>query len=95
MPHWFALYRSNNSVVFQTGAQQWIAADSSVEFWHTRRLPFISRFDVYVEGRRVFSIRYSRVARLLWALIDITYDKIDQNSDFFLEFVAENANSPG
>ena len=70
-------------------------ADSSVEFWHTRRLPFISRFDVYVEGRRVFEIRYSRVARLLWALIDITYDKIDQNSDFFLEFVAENANSPG
>ena len=32
--------------------------------------------------------------RLLAAMADPTYDGIDQDQDFFLEFVARNATSP-
>ena len=90
---WFALYRDGDDVVFQSAARRWLAADASVRFRHRRPLPFVSHFEVLVGGRRELSIRYSHLARLVWALIDTTYDGIDREHDYFLEFVAEQANS--
>jgi hypothetical protein len=91
--HWFALYRSNDAIIFQTGTSKWAVADTRVEFRHTRPHPFASEFEVRVDGQLAFSIRYPHLSRLLFALIDPTYDKIDQESDYLLEFVSENANS--
>ena len=93
--HWFALYRSGETIVLQSGLRKWVAADPKTKFHHSRPLPFLSRFEVRVEGRSVFSILYANLGRLLFAFIDPTYDRVDQESDFLLEFIADNANTPG
>lgn len=41
----------------------------------------------------MFSFWYAHVGRLLWEIIDPTYNKLDEDHDFFLSFVAENATS--
>lgn len=42
----------------------------------------------------MFSFTYPHLGRLLLALVDPTSDGIDEDTDFFLKFVAENACSP-
>lgn len=89
----FALFRSGDSIVFSAGATHWRLGEPGRRFEHSRGLPFLSRFRVLEGDRVAFSIHYSHVRRLLVALIDPTYDKLEQDSDFFLEFVAEHAHS--
>lgn len=89
---WFAIFRDGEGLVFSAGPQHWRLGAVGVEFKHRRLLPFVSQFQVYEDGRSVYSITYTHFRRLLFAIMDPTYDKIDQESDYFLEFVAENAN---
>ena len=90
---WFALYRAGDAILFQAGSRRWRTDDPAVRFAHHRLLPALSRFAVYVHDRCAFSITYAHAGRLFFAVIDPTYDGIDQESDFFLEFVAEHAGS--
>jgi hypothetical protein len=43
--------------------------------------------------RRFFAVYRTHLARFLLALTDPTYDKVNQEADFFLEFIAEHANA--
>jgi hypothetical protein len=90
----FALYRSGDALFFSAGARSWQLGQPRLRFVHSHPFPFFSRFRVLESDRVVFSILYSRVGRLLFALMDPTYDKLDEDSDFFLAFVAEYAQSP-
>ena len=89
----FAVFRDGDSVVFSAGAKRWALDRPGLRLVHSRRFPFLSRFRVWEDERLAFSITYLHLGRLLVALLDPTYDKLDQDSDFFLEFVAEHAGS--
>jgi len=86
----FAIFKSGNGIVFHAGKKHWQLNDSSVKVKHSRPYPFLSRFCIEVSGHKEYSIIYSHLVRVLFMFIDPTYDKIDQDADFFLEFVAEN-----
>jgi len=90
----FALFKSGNILFFSAGARRWELGQPGLRFVHGRPFPFLSRFRVIESDRVVFSILYSHLGRVLLELIDPTYDKLDQESDFFLSFVAEYATSP-
>src|SRR5262249_35428386 len=90
----FALFMVGDALFFSAGTQRWQLDQPGLEFVHSHPFPFLSRFQVIDSGRTVFSITYSHLGRLLFALLDPTYDKIDEDSDFFLAFVAEHARSP-
>jgi hypothetical protein len=90
---WFAIFRRGESIVFHAGTRHWHAGAPGLEFVHRHPFPLLSRFEIHEAGTRVFTFTYSHLGRLLFALNDPTYDKIDQDADFFLEFVAEQANS--
>ena len=89
----FALYRSGDELFFNAGRQRWRLGSPDLEFAHRHLLPFVSRFRVLESGRTTFSIVYLHIGRLFLALLDWTYDKIDEDQDFFLGFVAEYAQS--
>ena len=88
---WFAVYRVGDAVVLQVGARRFALGDPSLELEHRRLSPAFSRFTVREGGAVVFQLRYWHPGRLVMALIDPTYDGIDQETDFFLEFLAERA----
>ena len=90
----FALFRSGDALFFCAGRHRWKLGQPGLRFAHDHPFPFLSRFRVFESDRVVFSSSYSHIGRLLFALLDPTYDKIDEDSDFFLAFVAENAQSP-
>ena len=90
----FALFKLGDILFFSAGARRWQLDQAGLQFVHSHPFPFLSRFRVVETGQTVFSITYSHVGRLVFALIDPTYDKIDEDSDFFLAFVAEYAQSP-
>jgi hypothetical protein len=93
-PQIFAVFRQDDSLFFSAGARKWRLDRPGLRFVHSQPFPFFSRFRV-IEGERVtFSILYSHLGRLLLALADPTYDKIDEDTDFFLSFVAEYGSSP-
>lgn len=94
VPTAFALYRQADAVFFSAGCRAWRLGQSDLSFSHTRPFPLFSRFQVLEGSRVAFSFTYSHVGRLLWELLDPTYDKLDEDSDFFLSFVAEQAASP-
>ena len=89
----FAVYKLNSDIVFNAGRKSWNLSDDAVEVEHTRPYPFFSRFSVKVSGKTEYSINYCHLGRLLYMCLDPTYDKLEQDADFFLEFVAENGNS--
>jgi hypothetical protein len=87
----FALYRSGDALFFSAGARRWKLGDPGLRFTHGHRGPFMSNFRV-VESEGVgYSLLYPHVGRTVYAIVDPTYDGIDRDSDFFLAFVAENA----
>lgn len=90
----FALFRSGDTLFFSAGARRWQLGQPGLRFVHSFPVPFLSRFRVFESDRVVFSIWYSHVGRLLFAVMDPTYDKLAEESDFFLAFVAEYAQSP-
>ena len=89
-----ALFKTGNALFFSVGARRWELGQPGLRFSHGRPFPFVSYFRVLESDRVVFSILYSHVKRLLVELIDPTYDKLDEESDCFLAFVAEYAQSP-
>jgi hypothetical protein len=89
----FALFKVGDALFFSAGARRWQLDQAGLQFVHTHPFPFLSRFRVVESGQAAFSITYSHVGRLLFALLDPTYDKIDEDTDFFLAFVAEYAQS--
>lgn len=90
----FALFRSGDAVFFSAGARRWQVDRPGLRFVHSRPFPFLSRFRVLESGRVVFSILYCHVGRLVFEIIDPTYDRLDEEAAFFLLFVAEYAQSP-
>jgi hypothetical protein len=90
----FAVYHQRETVFFSAGASRWPLGSPHIRLEHERRVPFTSRFRVVVAGRPEFSFEYLHIGRWLFELMDPTYDAIDQDSDFFLEFLAEQAGSP-
>lgn len=90
----FALYREADDLLFRAGSRSWKLGASDLSFSHKHPFPFVSRFQVLEAGRVTFSFTYSHIRRLLWALLDPTYDKLDDDSDFFLLFVADHAADP-
>jgi len=89
----FAIFKDENGIMFYAGSKGWPLSDQEIKFSHSRPFPFLSRFCVHDSEKIAFSIIYSHLGRLLYTLIDPTYDKLEQDADFFLEFIAENANS--
>lgn len=89
----FAIFRNDNGIVFYAGKRSWLLNDKNVEIIHSRPFPFLSRFTVKVSGEIDYVITYSHFLRVMYMLIDPTYDKLEQDADFFLEFVAENCKS--
>ena len=89
----YAIFKSNNDLVFCAGNLKWVLSNKNLKICHWHPFPFFSRFSISVSGVKEYSITYCHFSRMLYALIDPTYDKIDQDSDFFLEFIAENAGS--
>lgn len=94
LPQVFAVFREQDRIVFTAGKRRWHLDQPGLRFAHTRPAPFLSRFRVMEDGRVTFSILYSHVGRLLWSLVDPTYDRIDEETDFFLAFIAEYGTSP-
>src|SRR5262245_39214075 len=90
----FAVYRSGDAVFFNAGVRRWELGQPGLRFLHGNPFPFFSRFSVVVADRVVFTIQYPHLGRLLWAMIDPTYDGLDEEHDFFLAFVAKHAQSP-
>jgi len=90
----FAVYREREDIFFNAGPQRWCLGSPGLCFEHDHRFPFVSRFRVIQSGEVVLAFSYPHFGRLLLALADPTYDKINQDTDFFLEFIAEQANSP-
>lgn len=91
---WFAVYRGGDELFFHAGSRRWELQRPEIRLLHERRNPLRSRFLVLEGGREVYAIDYSHVIRSLFALIDPTYDKLDEDSDFFLEFMAAHARDP-
>ena len=89
----FAIFKDERGVVFYAGSKGWSLNSQEVKLSHSRPFPCFSRFRVFESGECVFSFTYSHLGRSLYAFVDPTYDKIDQDADFFLEYVAENATS--
>jgi hypothetical protein len=89
----FAILNDGEGIVFCARKKIWNLTDPNVKVKHSRFFLFLSSFCVSVSGKNEYSIIYSHIGRMLIMLIDPTYDKIDQDGDFFLEFVAENSNS--
>jgi len=90
----FALYRAGDDLFLSAGRRTWNLGQSGLSFSHRQPFPFISQFQVLEFGQVVFSFSYSHLGRLLWALLDPTYDKLDEDQDFFLAFVAEYGVTP-
>lgn len=94
MPKVFAVFRSGDSLFFSAGAQKWRVGEPGLRLVHERAFPFLSRFRVMEDGRVVYSILYCHLRRSLFATVDSTYDAIDEETDFFLAFVAAAVASP-
>jgi hypothetical protein len=90
---YFAIVQTQVNTLFYAGKQCWILGNTNLELQHKRIFPFLCTFQVIESGVVKYSIIYSRLLRSLGMFIDPTYDKIDQDSDFFLEFVAETCNT--
>ena len=90
----FAVYRSGPGIFLSAGARRWLLGAPELRLEHTRRVPFVSRFRVSEGGRPTFVYSYFHFRRLMLALLDPTYDGIDQDHDFFLEFLAREALTP-
>jgi len=86
----FAIYRENDNIKFSACNKNWNTGSSGIEFKHLQPFPFISKFQIIEDGVCTFSIVYSHLGRALYSIIDVTYDQIDRDADFYLEFVAEN-----
>lgn len=90
----FALYRAGSQLFFNAGARRWDLTESGLSFSH-RRFGLVSRFRVLESGRVVFTFWYAHIGRLLWEIVDPTYDGLDEEQDYFLLFVAEYATTAG
>ena len=90
----FALFKSGDGLFFSAGTRCWPLDRPGLRFVHSRPFPFFSRFRVLESDRVVFSILYSHVRRLFMEVMDPAYDKLDEETDFFLAFVAQHAQSP-
>jgi hypothetical protein len=90
----FAVFKSGDDLFFSAGSTQWKLGDPDLSFKHSHPFPFTSRFWVLESGQVAYSILYSHFGRSLFAIMDPTYDQIDEDSDYFLAFMAENAQDP-
>ena len=89
----FAIYRIGNDLFFSAGEHRWRLGTPGLRFEHDREIPFVSRFGVTSDDRPEFIFSYSHVGRQVLEFADPTYDTIDRETDFFLEFIADHANS--
>jgi hypothetical protein len=89
----FAAYRSGEATFMSAGRQRWQLGSPTLTFQHQSVLPFISCFQVRENGQLVLSFTYTHIVRSLWPFLDPTYDGIDEDTDFFLAFLARNAGS--
>jgi hypothetical protein len=90
----FAVYRLAEGLFFSAGRHRWPLADPNLSFRHVLLLPCVSRFQVRSRGTAAFSFTYPHLGRFVIGLLDPTYDGIDEDTDFFLKFVAANGSSP-
>jgi hypothetical protein len=90
----FAVYRERDDIFFNAGPQRWRLGTLGLRFEHDRRNPFVSGFLVTHSGELAFAFSYTHLGRLLLALADPTHDRMDQEADFFLGFIAAHASSP-
>lgn len=89
----FALYRIESQLFFSAGGRRWNLTQPGLAFSH-QRIVLLSRFRVLESGRAVFAFWYAHFNRFFMEMVDPTYDKLDEEHDFFLLFVAEYATSP-
>jgi hypothetical protein len=78
-----------SKVIFNAGKKSWDTGADGIQFKHSTPYPFISKFQVIENGNCTFSILYSHLGRALLSLIDVTYDQLDKDADFYLEYMAE------
>jgi hypothetical protein len=87
----FVIVIEKGNLNFYAGNKKWNLEQGNIKFKHERNIPFLSKFQIFNNSQCEFSITYSHIGRLLYSFIDPTYDKLEQDSDFFLEFITENA----
>ena len=85
----FATYIEDTKIIFNAGKKSWDTGADGIQFKHSTPYPFISKFQVIENGNCTFSILYSHLGRALLSLIDVTYDQLDKDADFYLEYMAE------
>jgi hypothetical protein len=84
----FALYRSDRTVVFQAGPQSWALNTGRLRFEHRLRVDTrSSEFSVFQDDRLAFGCSYRHPVRSTMARLDPTYDNIDFEKDYFLGHV--------
>ena len=89
----FALVREPPDLLFYAGNTSWNLCDDSIDLRHVQFLPFMSKFEIWQGDKLVFTITYHHFLRLLGLIVDVTYDGLDRDADFFLEFVAHQSKS--
>lgn len=85
----FATYIEDAKIIFNAGNKKWDTGSHGIQFKHSTPFPFISKFQVIENGNCTFSILYSHLGRALLSIIDVTYDQLDKDADFYLKYMAE------
>ena len=89
----FAVYRAGEEIYFHAGKRRWRLGTPRLRFEHHHLFPFVARFRVSGEDGG-FGFSYVHIRRQVLAIMDLTYDLVDQETDYFLGFVADYASSP-
>lgn len=92
--HVFAVYRSGDEVFLSAGVNRWRLTEPGLRLVHARATPFVSRFVVSRRSEDAMRFSYVHIGRLFFELVDPTYDRIDHEQAFFLEFLATYALTP-
>ncbi len=90
----FAVYKENGKIIFQAGCQKWDTGTNGIQFKHSTPFPFLSKFQVIENDKCAFSIVYSHLGRVLLSILDVTYDQLDKDADFFLGCMADDILDP-
>ena len=90
----FAVYRAGEDVYLSAGRNRWRLTEPGLRLTHSRPSLLVSEFVVSMASEDVLRFRYFHIVRVLFELVDPTYDRIDQEQAFFLDFLATYALTP-
>jgi len=80
-----AVYADNDRVFFKVNSNEWDFSSFDTELQYSRVL-FLEFVKIRVQGKTVFSKWYNVFGILRAAVKDPTFDKIDEDSSYFLQW---------